>query len=194
MTSELLMESCKYLFWESGPLYILNQILIGPYICCWITTLPAEPVISCYCCKCCITCTAEFCCDIGHPGYFTFPHAAPNDKPIHVTKWHMPKECARGPAEKSLHVAIVNLQCNVASEILPDQSFITPQSLMSTTLLDHIVDLVHNQALKFGGNLNKQITWAFLNTYGMKSSILFTNSAHSTFYLGTFMTSSKCSC
>ena len=80
----------------------------------------------------------------------------------------MPKEYTRGPAEKSLCVTLVKFRHELASEILPDQSFITPQSLMSTTLLDRIVDLAHDQALKSAGDLNEQITWAFLDTHGTK--------------------------
>lgn len=56
----------------------------------------------------------------------------------------------------------------LASNMLPKHSFITPQALMSTKLLKHIVDLSHNQVLKTTTDLQNQITWAFLDTYGMQ--------------------------
>ena len=54
------------------------------------------------------------------------------------------------------------------AKIHPKGSFLTPQSLMSNKLLDHIVNLVHDQALKTTQHLHKQITWGFLDTHAIQ--------------------------
>jgi hypothetical protein len=46
--------------------------------------------------------------------------------------------------------------------------FLTPQALMSTKLVDHIIDLTHNQHLTTIEKLCNQISWCFLDTYGSR--------------------------
>jgi hypothetical protein len=143
--------------------------LIGSLSCALVVDhSPTPAAIDSYCCERCVSQTAEFCCDICHPVHFTFPATEPNDKPPRAIRKYMPKEYVRGPTEKALRVALVSFRCELAAEILPEQSFITPQSLMSNTLVDRIVDLAHYQVLKTTADLRDQVTWAFLDTHGTK--------------------------
>ena len=69
--------------------------------------------------------------------------------------------------EQSLHSALVELHGTLADEVLPKGSFVSPQALMSTKLLDHIVGLVHEQKLCSLEALCQQVSgWAFLDSHG----------------------------
>ena len=54
------------------------------------------------------------------------------------------------------------------AKILLEGSFSTPQSLMSNKLLDCIVDLAHDQALKTTQHLHEQITWGSLDMHAVQ--------------------------
>ena len=126
------------------------------------------PVINRHCCERCAPRAVVFCCDICHPDHFIFPIVEASDKPPKAIRKLMPKTYERGSAEKNLHSALQQLRRELAAEILPEGSFLTPQSLMSNKLLDRIVDLAHDQALKTTQHLREQITWGFLDTHAVQ--------------------------
>lgn len=73
-----------------------------------------------------------------------------------------------GDAEQDLRVALVAFRRELASEKLTTNSFLAPQALMSTKLLDRIVDLAHHHHIPTLDALREQITWAFLDSHGSK--------------------------
>src|SRR5882672_2531967 len=47
-------------------------------------------------------------------------------------------------------------------------TFITPQSLMSTKLINRIINLAHDQKIRDLTNLCDQVSWGFVDTYSTK--------------------------
>jgi hypothetical protein len=80
----------------------------------------------------------------------------------------MPKPYERGPPERNLRAALITMRCELFTTTLPEGTFLTPQALMSTKLVDRIVDLAHNQHLTTIEKLRDQISWCFLDTYGSR--------------------------
>lgn len=119
-----------------------------------------------YCCDRCAPHPIIHCCDICNPTYFIFPTNKLSHKPKHIKKLHMAKECIQGPAEKALCASPVDMCHTLAINLLRDGSFLLPQSLMTNSLVDHIVDLAHDCVLKTVDDLHQQITWVCLDTHG----------------------------
>jgi len=53
----------------------------------------------------------------------------------------------------------------LAADIFGPHTFLTPQCIMSTKLLDRIVDLAHNQKITNITTLREQVTWGYLDTH-----------------------------
>lgn len=87
--------------------------------------------------------------------------------PVLIAKT-MPKPYERGPAEKSLHDALIVTHREMARETFPEGSFITPQAFMSTVLLNRIVNLAHYQLIKTAAHLHDQIVWGYLDMYSTR--------------------------
>jgi len=68
--------------------------------------------------------------------------------------------------EKNLCAVLVQMRRDLATECLPKHSFVAPQALMSTTLLDRIVALAHDRKLPMIDTLRDQISWAFMDSHG----------------------------
>ena len=67
-----------------------------------------------------------------------------------------------------LRSALVRLCASLAEDLFLDDTFLTPQSLMSEELVDRIVDLAHNAKIKTASDLRAQVSWSFLDTHGSK--------------------------
>lgn len=65
----------------------------------------------------------------------------------------------------SLHAALVDMRQTLASELLPEGTFLTPQCIMRDQLLQRIVDLAHDQKITTVTHLHEQITWGHLDTH-----------------------------
>jgi hypothetical protein len=73
-----------------------------------------------------------------------------------------------GLQEQGLHTALINMRTQLAAETLPRGCMLAPQALISTALLDHIVNLARNRKVLTLESLREQITWAFLDLHGAK--------------------------
>ena len=127
--------------------------------------IPSVPLINQFCCECCRVHVPEVCCDICHPDHYKVPVAEPSDKATRSKNKHKPKPYTRGPPEMSLRTALVDMRRELAADIFGPHTFLTPQCIMSTKLLDHIVDLAHNQKITNITTLRKQVTWGYLDTH-----------------------------
>lgn len=130
------------------------------------TDSSSAPFVDKYCCERCAPRAVEACCDICHPAHFQFPPAALNDKPSKSTKKHMSKPYGRELPERNLRTALITMRRELFTTTLPEGTFLTPQSLMSTKLVDRIVDLAHDQYLTSVEKLRDQVVWCFLDTHG----------------------------
>lgn len=72
----------------------------------------------------------------------------------------------QGPVEVGLRAALVTLRLQLADDYINRNGFMTPQALMSTKLLDRIVDLAHYGKLSTLPNYHAQVTWGFNDVYG----------------------------
>jgi hypothetical protein len=66
----------------------------------------------------------------------------------------------------SLQTALVDMRRELAANIFGPHTFLTPQCIMSTKLLDCIVDLAHNQKITNITTLCELVTWGYLDTHG----------------------------
>jgi hypothetical protein len=73
-----------------------------------------------------------------------------------------------GDNENRLRNALIELRTKLADETLSQGSFLAPQILLSTKLLDRIVDLAHHHKVLNVNSLRDQISWAFLDSHGSK--------------------------
>jgi hypothetical protein len=73
-----------------------------------------------------------------------------------------------GDNEICLRNALIELRMNLAKETLSQGSFLAPQILLLTKLLDRIVDLAHHHKILNFNSLHDQISWAFLDSHGSK--------------------------
>lgn len=121
-----------------------------------MTSLTAPPAP---CCTCCAPCPVN-CCDICHPAYFKFVVAEPSDKAPKPPQKLMPKAYECGPAEENLRKDLISLRRDLAKgeALMP-----TAKALMSDSLLDRIIDLVHHQLIKSVAILYEQIIWGYLD-------------------------------
>lgn len=126
------------------------------------------PFTTTFCCSHCGPRLTLHCCDICDPNYFVFPTQELSGKRPSIPHRTMPKTYKRGPAEKSLHDALIIARHEMAKETFPEGSFITPQAFMSTNLLNRIVDLAHYQLIKTTTQLHDQIVWGYLDTYSTR--------------------------
>lgn len=81
---------------------------------------------------------------------------------------YRPKAFEMGLQDTALRAALVAMRSQLATEKLGRRSFLSPQSLMSTQLLDRIVGLAHEHRISTLPALQEQITWAHLESYGNK--------------------------
>jgi hypothetical protein len=89
-------------------------------------------------------------------------------KPLRHTYKHDPKLYTMNAQEQSLHAALIDLCNQLADEILPKGSFLSLQTLFPTSLMDCILELAHDQKICTIKSLCDHISWAFLNSYGLK--------------------------
>ena len=68
--------------------------------------------------------------------------------------------------EKDLRTALVDMRHDLANMQLGKRSFLAPQALMPTSLIDCIVGLAHERKLPTLEALRAQLTWAFLDSHG----------------------------
>ena len=68
--------------------------------------------------------------------------------------------------EKDLRTALVDMRRKLANTRLGKCSFLAPQALMPTSLIDRIVGLAHERKLPTLEALRTQLTWAFLDSHG----------------------------
>jgi hypothetical protein len=126
----------------------------------------AAPIVDRYCCVRCAPRPAEFCCDLCHPDHFKLPaDLGPYKKTTRRVNQHKPKPFTMNASEQNLRAALIKMRHELADTYLPKGSFLTPQSLMPTMLLDRIVGLAHDQKIPTIEALRDQITWAFLSTH-----------------------------
>ena len=71
-----------------------------------------------------------------------------------------------GDNENRLRNALIELRTKLADETLSQGSFLAPQILLSTKLLDRIVDLAHHHKILHLNSLRDQISWAFMDSHG----------------------------
>ena len=128
--------------------------------------LPSVPVIEKFCCERCRVHFPEVCCDICHPDHYKMPVVEPSTKATRLKNKLNPKPYTRGPPEMSLRAALIDMRCELAAEIFGPHSFLTPQCIMSTKLLDRVVDLAHYQKITNITSLHEQVTWGYLDTHG----------------------------
>ena len=108
-----------------------------------------------------------FCCDLCHPTYTQFPLATNvRSKPLRRTQKHNPKVFTMGDNEMHFCDALIELRKQLAAERLGRGSFISPQTLLSKSFLDHIVALAHDRKISTLEALRDQITWGFVDSYG----------------------------
>jgi len=125
--------------------------------------IPSVPLIDRFCCERCRVHVPEVCCNICHPDHYKVPVAEPSDKATRSKNKHNLKPYAQGPPEMSLRTALVDMCRELAADIFGPHTFLTPQCIMSTKLLDRIVDLAHNTNIT---TLREQVTWGYLDTHG----------------------------
>ena len=129
--------------------------------------LSTAPIIDRYCCVRCAPRRAEFCCDLCHPEHFTAHlNVSPYKKPPRRVNKCKTQLFAMSADEQNLRVALIQMRHELAAEHLSKHSFIAPQALMSTALLDRIVALAHERKLPTIDSLRDQIPWAFLDSHG----------------------------
>ena len=68
--------------------------------------------------------------------------------------------------ELRLQGALIELRKQLAAERLGKGSFLSPQSLLSKTLLDRIVALAHDHKISTLDSLREQISWGFIDSHG----------------------------
>lgn len=73
-----------------------------------------------------------------------------------------------GDNENHLCNALIEFCTKLADETLSHESFLAPQILLSTKLLDCIIDLAHHHKILNFNSLRDQISWAFLDSHGSK--------------------------
>ena len=125
------------------------------------------PVVYRYCCPRCAPCEPEFCCDLCHPSHIQFPPATdayqkPRDVHQNSNRSHSPwvtMGCG-------LQGALIEFRKQLAVERLGRASFLSPQSLLSKTLLDRIVVLAHDHKISTLDSLREQISWGFIDSHG----------------------------
>jgi hypothetical protein len=128
--------------------------------------LPSVPLIDQFCCERCSVRFPEVCCDICHPDHYKIPVVEPSNKATRSKSKLNLKPYTRGPSEMSLQTALMDMRRELAAEIFGPHSFLTPQCIMSTKLLNRIVDLAHNQKITNIATLHEQVTWGYLDTHG----------------------------
>ncbi|SJL13552.1 uncharacterized protein ARMOST_16996 [Armillaria ostoyae] len=77
-----------------------------------------------------------------------------------------PRGDERGVAEERLREELVVMRRDLFKEKIPGRSLLSPQALMPTTLLEHIVDLVHYGQLSTLDDVQRELTWAHADTWG----------------------------
>ncbi|KAK0421744.1 hypothetical protein EV421DRAFT_1870937, partial [Armillaria borealis] len=65
----------------------------------------------------------------------------------------------RGEAEERLREELVVMRRGLFKEKIPGRSFLSPQALMPTTLLERIVDLAHYGQLSTLDDVQRELTW-----------------------------------
>ena len=127
------------------------------------------PVIACYCCPCCTPHKPEFCCDLCHPNHWQPPSDIdPYIRPVRCAPKYNPKAFTTNTQQQTLRSHLVDLRSSLADEVLPKGGFVSPQAVISTKLLDHIIGLAHEQKLRSLEALRQQILgWAFLDSHGL---------------------------
>lgn len=105
---------------------------------------------------------ATHCCDLCEPDFWPISISILDsyDKP-RVPSHYNPREYERGSAEHNLREALVTMRQDFFKQKIPGRTFLSPQSLMPTTLLDRIVDLVHYGRLSTIDDVHKQLQWAY---------------------------------
>jgi hypothetical protein len=68
--------------------------------------------------------------------------------------------------ELHLQSALVEFRNKLAAERLGSASFLSPQALLSKTLLNRIVALAHDRKILTLDSLRDQISWGFIDSHG----------------------------
>ncbi|KAJ7589755.1 hypothetical protein C8J56DRAFT_1163596, partial [Mycena floridula] len=69
-------------------------------------------------------------------------------------------------ADKALRAALITFRASLVDEILGVGSFLPPQTLMPTELLERIVDLAHYKKITTVTELQNQTDWGFSISHG----------------------------
>lgn len=108
------------------------------------------------------------CCDICDPDIFTIPPAEAYTKPSRAKPKFTVIPYERSSEERGLRSALVTFRRELFKEVLAPGMMLTPQALMSTDLLDRIVDLAHYHKINTLDDLRQQISWTFTDSHGPK--------------------------